>query len=437
MRKMTLALVSVALAAGLAHAQTTITLTAQTADAEKGTVTFAYTIAGREGHDAAWRVEITIGGMVASNFAECAWCDLPVVDGAHTVTWNARAEGIETPDLATTSIALVAETATSADADYMIVDVSSGKDSTEYPVRFAKAGPNVTTAQFNKPLYKLGKIAFKRVTVGDFALTEGGLPYTFKMGTGQVATGTAWHPVRLTKDYFLGVFEVTQQQYTYVVGSNPSSWKTKETALDSIKAEITDYTMHPVENVAYNTLAAADTGLFARLSARARHLGTAVGSLGAPTEAQWEYACRAGCENKYHWGADTETAEGELVEDHYGWNNFQSDPNSGSGIAGRTHHGVGEKLPNAWGFYDMTGNAYEYCSDFYAGYGSTSTSAPEVDPTGPASGTKRVIRGGGATFMWTEMASGYRRSQDSTTPGSGYGGFWAPVMGARLSMTVQ
>jgi formylglycine-generating enzyme required for sulfatase activity len=432
---MALTLVSVALAAGLAYAQTTISLTAQTADAEKGTVTFAYTIAGRSGHDAAWRVEITVGGIVTSNFAECAWCDLPVVDGSHAVTWNARAEGVETPDLASTSIALVAETTTKADADYMIVDVTSGKDSLEYPVRFAKAGPNVTTEQFNKPLYKFGKIAFKRVTVGDFALTDGDLPYTFKMGVGQVATGTAWHPVRLTQDYFLGVFEATQQQYTYVVGSNPSSWKTKETALDSIKAEITDYTMHPVENVAYNTLAAADTGLFARLSARAKHLGTTVGSLGAPTEAQWEYACRAGCENKYHWGADTETSEGERFEDRYGWNNFQNNPNAG--IAGRTHHGVGEKLPNAWGFYDMTGNIYEYCSDLYAAYASTSSSDPEEDPAGATSGTARVIRGGAATFMLTEMASGYRRSQDSSTPGGGWGGFWAPVMGARLSMTVQ
>lgn len=435
MTKTALSLVSAALAAGLAYAEATISLTGRTADADKGTATFTYAIAGREGHDAAWRVEITVDGVVASNFAECAWCDLPVTDGSHTVTWAARAEGVDAPDLDTASIALVAETAAKTDADYMIVDVSSGKDSLEYPVRFAKAGPNVTTAQFNKQLYKLGKIAFKRVTVGDFALTGGGLPYTFKMGVGQVVTGTAWHPVRLTKDYFLGVFEVTQQQYTYVVGSNPSSWKTKETALDSIRAEITDYTMHPVGNVAYNTLAAADTGLFTRLSARAKHLGVTVGSLGAPTEAQWEYACRAGCENMYHWGTDTGTTEGEIFEDRYGWNNFQSNPNAG--IAGRTHHGVGEKLPNAWGFYDITGNAYEYCSDLYAAYASTSTSDPEEDPTGAASGTTRVIRGGGATFMWTEMASGYRRSQDSTTPGSGYGGFWAPVMGARLSMTVQ
>ncbi|NLN00987.1 MAG: hypothetical protein GX174_03650, partial [Lentisphaerae bacterium] len=163
MTKTALSLVSAALAAGLAYAEATISLTGRTADAEKGTVTFAYTIAGRSGHDAAWRAEITIGGMVASNFAECAWCDLPVTDGSHTVTWAARAEGVDAPDLDTASIALVAETAAKPDADYMIVDVSSGKDSTEYPVRFAKAGPNVTTAQFNKPLYKLGKIAFKRV----------------------------------------------------------------------------------------------------------------------------------------------------------------------------------------------------------------------------------------------------------------------------------
>lgn len=427
MTKTELSLVSAALAAGLAYAEATISLTGRTADADKGTATFTYAIAGREGHDAAWRVEITVDGVVASNFAECAWCDLPVTDGSHTVTWAARAEGVDAPDLDTASIALVAETAAKADADYMIVDVSSGKDSLEYPVRFAKAGPNVTTAQFNKQLYKLGKIAFKRVTVGDFALTGGGLPYTFKMGVGQVVTGTAWHPVRLTQDYFLGVFEVTQQQYQDIVGANPSAYKTKETALDAIKAEITDYTMHPANQLIYNTMSGAD-GLFARLTARA---GV---TIGAPTEAQWEFACRAGCENKYHWGADAETSEGELIEDRYGWNNLNSNANGGVNY---TTHGVGELLPNVWGFYDMTGNVFEYCSDNYANYTSTSTSVPEEDPTGAASGNK-VIRGGGFSWERWRMASGDRSLQQAgDSAGGGWTGRWAPTMGVRLAMTVE
>ena len=418
------------LLAGAAFADPSVTVTSVSASAKgDGFVDIAYTTAGVEaGAECSYELALTVGGVAAASFTDFAWCDLPVANGSHTVTWNAKADGVETPDLSTFSGAIAPVTATKADADYMIVDTSAGKTAASYPVRYAKAGANVTTAQFNKPEYKLHKIAFKRVKVGDFLTTDAGDPYTFKMGVGTVASGTAWHPVRLTKDYFLGIFEVTQRQYEDVTGANPSAYKSKETALDSIKAEITDYTMHPANQLVYDTISGVD-GLFGRLTARA---GV---TIGAPTEAQWEFACRAGCESKYHWGADIETAEGELVEDRYGWNNLNSSPNAGTG---RTTHGVGELLPNAWGFYDMTGNCYEYCSDFYASaYKSDSKSVPEEDPTGAASGNK-VIRGGAFSHKRTLMASGDRsNSQSGSSAGAGYGGFWAPMMGVRLAMTVE
>ena len=423
----------ITLLAGAAFADPSVTVTSVSASAKgAGFVDIAYETAGVEaGAECSYELALTVGGVAAASFTDFAWCDLPIANGSHTVTWNAKADGVETPDLSTFSGAIAPVTATKTDADYMIVDVSAGKVAASYPIRYAKAGANVTTAQFNKPEYKLHKIAFKRVKVGDFLETTVGdqtYPYTFKMGVGTVATGTAWHPVRLTKDYFLGIFEVTQQQYKDVTDANPSAYTSKETALESIKAEITDYTMHPVNKLVYDTLAGAD-GLFGRLTARA---GV---TIGAPTEAQWEFACRAGCESKYHWGADIETAEGELVEDRYGWNNLNSSPNAGTG---RTTHGVGELLPNAWGFYDMTGNCYEYCSDFHADYKSKSTSAPEEDPTGAESG-KRVIRGGAFAHKRTCMASGDRsNSQDgSTDGGGGYGGYWAAMLGVRLAMTVE
>ena len=417
------------LLAGAAFADPSVTVTSVSASAKgDGFVDIAYTTAGVEaGAECSYELALTVGGVAAASFTDFAWCDLPVANGSHTVTWNAKADGVETPDLSTFSGAIASVTATKADADYMIVDTSAGKTATSYPVRYAKAGANVTTAQFNKPEYKLHKIAFKRVKVGDFLTTDAGDPYTFKMGVGTVASGTAWHPVRLTKDYFLGIFEVTQRQYEDVTGANPSAYKSKETALDSIKAEITDYTMHPANQLVYDTISGVD-GLFGRLTARA---GV---TIGAPTEAQWEFACRAGCESKYHWGADIETAEGELVEDRYGWNNLNSSPNAGTG---RTTHGVGELLPNAWGFYDMTGNCYEYCSDFYASaYKSDSKSVPEENPTGAASGNK-VIRGGAFAYSRTAMASGARNQQSPTSAGGGYGGFWTPMMGVRLAMTVE
>ena len=103
---------------------------------------------------------------------------------------------------------------------------------------------------------------------------------------------------------------------------------------------------------------------------------------------------------------------------------------------GRTTHGVGELLPNALGFYDMTGNCFEYCGDFYADYKSDSKSAPEENPTGAASGQK-VIRGGAFAHVRTALASGARNKQNPENAGAGYDGYWAPMMGVRLAMTVE
>jgi formylglycine-generating enzyme required for sulfatase activity len=96
-----------------------------------------------------------------------------------------------------------------------------------------------------------------------------------------------------------------------------------------------------------------------------------------PTEAQWEYACRAGTSTSYSFGAGN-------IRD-YAW----YDDNSGDHT-----HPVGEKSPNAWGLYDMHGNVYEWCNDWYANYGSTPASDPVTNPTGPSTGANRVLRGG-------------------------------------------
>ena len=115
-----------------------------------------------------------------------------------------------------------------------------------------------------------------------------------------------------------------------------------------------------------------------------------------PTEAQWEYACRAGSTGRYSFGDE----EREL--ERYAW----YDKNSG----GETH-AVGEKLPNAWGLYDIHGNVWEWCQDWY----SKITKASVKDPTGPAKGTSRVIRGG----SWNSPARFLRSAcRLRTGPGS-------------------
>jgi formylglycine-generating enzyme required for sulfatase activity len=109
-----------------------------------------------------------------------------------------------------------------------------------------------------------------------------------------------------------------------------------------------------------------------------------------PTEEQWEYACRAGTATTWHSGDDA----GELRQ--YAWFN---------GNAGKQTHPVGEKLPNAWGLYDMHGNVEEWCGDWWAM--RTYATAPPEDPPGPAEGSLLVLRGG----SWSTAAAELRASR--------------------------
>jgi formylglycine-generating enzyme required for sulfatase activity len=187
---------------------------------------------------------------------------------------------------------------------------------------------------------------------------------TFTMGEDQKA-----HKVTLTKPFELGVYEVTQQQYVQVMGTNPSKFKGPQ---------------NPVEQVTWD-----DAVEFCRKLSSLPEEKAAGYVYRLPTEAEWEYACRAGTKTKYSFG-DSESELGD-----YGW----YDKNSGG-----TPHPVGSKKPNAWGLYDMHGNVYEWCQDWYGDYPSGSV----TDPTGPASGSDRVIRGGSWFYFSDGCRSAYR-----------------------------
>jgi formylglycine-generating enzyme required for sulfatase activity/uncharacterized caspase-like protein len=188
-------------------------------------------------------------------------------------------------------------------------------------------------------------------------------PASFMMGSPSSKQGRGsyekQHRVTLTKGYYLQTTEVTQGQWRAIMGNNPSRFSN---CGDDC----------PVEKVSWNDVQAF-------ISKLNRKEGTNRYRL--PTEAEWEYAARAGSTSRFCFGDD----EDRLSE--YAW----YVRNSG----GKTHS-VAQKKPNAWILYDMHGNVWEWCQDWYSDYPSGSV----TDPTGPSSGSSRVYRGG----CWLNLA---------------------------------
>jgi len=194
---------------------------------------------------------------------------------------------------------------------------------------------------------------------------------TFLMGSDYISTSDIkpTHKVTLTKSFEIGVYEVTQKQYESVMGTNPSEFKGPD---------------NPVERVSWE--AAVE---FCRKLSEMPTEKAAGYSYRLPTEAEWEYACRAGTTTLFSFGDDK-----SLLGD-YGWFSKNSD--------GRTHP-VGTKRPNPWGLYDMHGNAYEWCQDWHGEY----PSGEVKDPIGPESGLNRVTRGGSWNYELSNCFSAIR-----------------------------
>lgn len=163
------------------------------------------------------------------------------------------------------------------------------------------------------------------------------------------------HLVRITRSFYLGMYPVTQAQWEQVMGTNPSHFRGADRPVDNVSWEDSQDFIRRLNNLV------AERGRVYRL----------------PTEAEWEYACRAGTTSRYYFG-DDDSLLGE-----YAWYSDNS---------GRQTHPVGQKSPNPWGLYDMHGNVSEWCSDWYSEY--YTTRSPIDDPTGPRTGKHRVLRGG-------------------------------------------
>jgi len=176
-------------------------------------------------------------------------------------------------------------------------------------------------------------------------------PGSFIMGPDEKRKDSPAHPVILTQGFYLGKFEVTQEQYEKVMGRNPSSFRGQNLPVDTVSWN---------EAVKFCDL----------LTTRERLNGW---SFALPTEAQWEYACRAGTKSLFPWG------------------NSKMPKMANDGASGlKRPIKVGSFPPNSWGFYDMLGNVCEWTADLYSPYNR----GVSMDPQGPSTGSKLIDRGG-------------------------------------------
>jgi formylglycine-generating enzyme required for sulfatase activity len=212
---------------------------------------------------------------------------------------------------------------------------------------------------------------------------------TFSMGspTGERNRGDdeIQHKVTLTRDYYMGKYEVTQAQWQAIMGSDPSYFSSGDD--------------HPVEQISWNDITGTD-GFLAKLN---RHLARTgqpgAGQMRLPTEAEWERAARGGTTTRFSYGDALEckdVCKPCATHSRYMW--WCGD-----------HPGrpapVGGKQPNHYGVFDMHGNVSEWVQDRYAPY----SSSVQTDPTGPSRGADRVVRGGGSEVPLEYSRSAARR----------------------------
>ncbi|MBR5624157.1 formylglycine-generating enzyme family protein [bacterium] len=281
---------------------------------------------------------------------------------------------------------------------YMVIDLSGGPDAESYPISYLNGVPEGGWTEE----YKTTKMVLSKINAGKF--TMGGPENELGRQKNEVQ-----HEVTLTQPFYAGVFEVTQKQYELVTGNDPSLYKGDA---------------RPVEYVSYNMLRGTDKGaawpanndvdetsFFGILRAK-----TGL-NFDLPTEAQWEFACRAGTVTALNSGKNLTATRNCPNMSEVGFYHFNGggDEDESGNIIGTSE--VGLYLPNAWGLYDMHGNVYEWCLDWDGKYVDSAV----ADPKGPESGDLRMLRGGGLYSNAFCCRSAYRWSQLPSATFGDYG----------------
>ena len=278
-----------------------------------------------------------------------------------------------------------------AKSKYVVIDLAALKEGANNPLSALSEVPDGGWTDE----YKTKKMVFRRIMPGEFL-----------MG-GRFA-------VKITKPYYIGVFEVTQSQYALFMGEEP--WK-----------ELGDCSWHynpsrwptlPVQDMSYNLLRGSCKGALWPRSAEVdpeSFIGKLRGllkkeGLDLPTEAEWEYACRAGTRSLYNNGGDSKEDLMQLAK-------YKDTMNDGKKGEEQETAPVGSYLPNAWGLYDMHGNVFEWCLDWHWALSDS------TDPLGGVAGDRRCLRGGSLHYRADECTSSFRYyAYGKPDNGSGYYG---------------
>ena len=354
-----------------------------------------YTISNATAEDESLKpgFEVTCNGTTYS--PKTLLGDASFSNGVHRVYWNAAKDGI-TAKLADATVRIVYYPL------YCVVTLSAGPDATSYPVAYLDAEP---TGGFNTDEYKTSKLVLKRVNQGTFIMGETQTTYS----QGSYVPNESCR-VTLTKPFYMGLFEVTRQQWYQVMGTAVTALAQNETkALNYVSYDMIRGDNEGAKWPSSNNV--DGDSFFGKLRARTDL------DFDLPTEAQWEYACRAGTTTIYSYGID---ADGK-----YMWYT----ENSTNKI-----QNVGTRLPNPWGFYDMHGNVSEWCLNKVSTmYG--------IDPKGLDSSSTgsnnksfyREARGGYAVGAAKVCASYSKDSANESTHVSAFASKW---VGFRIAWTL-
>ena len=396
----------VAFAAAASHATVpTATITGVTTDAATHVVTVTYTLTG----PAIVTTDFLTNGVSvgAANFRTLygdvnryvtnvtSSCSFKWLPGAHG-DWQGGNLDVR---LTTWS--------TNCPPDYMAVDIVATNQIWFY------VSEDAIPFGVQHGLYKSTRLLMRKIPAAGI---------TYRMGApsteGFYSANEIAHLVKLTNDIYIGVLPVTQRQWKNMTGQNATSGHTDE-------ATHPQHWLYPVNNVSYNALRGSvangiDWPTTARFTVAAgsrlqtiRSI-TGISTMDLPTEAEWEYACRAGASGAHFDGSSTSVAD----TDEIGW--YQNN----SAVDGTMRpHPVGLKKPNGWGLFDMLGNMHEWCIDWRGDYVFDDAAVATVAPKGVDSGTTRVKRGGGSYEHGRDYLRCAKRDANQPDSASRYNGF--------------